>query len=81
MYDIEVINTMPCCVDYSAKAYQEYDDGQGDGIEKYRKQFEQDYASDIWACTVDDIGGLVVYARDGVPVMVYDYENFCGWKL
>jgi hypothetical protein len=29
----------------------------------------------------DDIGGLIVYLKEGKVFAVYDYENFCGWVL
>lgn len=29
----------------------------------------------------EDIGGLVVYAAEGVVRAVYDYENFTGWVV
>jgi hypothetical protein len=81
MYDIECINTMTKTVDYCAEAVAEYEAGLGDGIEKYTDRFEAEYADTLENCTTDDIGGLIVYLRGAKPVVVYDYENFCGWVL
>jgi hypothetical protein len=81
MYDIECINTMSRCVDYCAEAVAEYEQGLGDGIEKYTLRFEAEYAESLKGTTTDDIGGLIVYLREDKPVMVYDYENFCAWDL
>jgi hypothetical protein len=81
MYDIECINTMQRCADYSDAAVAEYEQGLGDGIEKYTDLFEAEYAESLKGTTADDIGGLIVYLRDAKPVMVYDYENFCAWDL
>ena len=81
MYDIDVINTLARTVDYSAEAVAEYEQGLGDGIEKYTDRFEAEYAESLKGTTTDDIGGLIVYLRESVPVMVYDYENFCAWDL
>jgi len=81
MYDIDCINTMTRTVDYSAEAVAEYEQGLGDGIEKYTDRFEAEYADVLKGTTHDDIGGLIVYLRESKPVVVYDYENFCGWVL
>ena len=39
--------------------------------------FEAKYALDEG----EDIGGLVVYAAEGVVRAVYDYEQFMGWVV
>jgi hypothetical protein len=69
--NIEWINTTARTVDYSEQAVAEYEQGLGDGIEKYTEQFEREYN----VCKGNDIGGLIVYSDN----VVYDYENFCGW--
>ena len=81
MYDIDCINTMPRCVDYSARAVPEYEAGMGDRVEYYTERFEAEFADQLKSTTSDDIGGLIVYLQEGKPRMVYDYENFCGWDL
>jgi hypothetical protein len=81
MYSIECINTMQTVVNYCAEAVAEYEQGLGDGIEKYTDRFEAEYAESLKGTTTDDIGGLIVYLRESKPVMVYDYENFCAWDL
>ena len=81
MYDIECINTMSRCVDYCAEAVAEYEVSGDDGIEKYTDRFEAEYADVLKGTSTDDIGGLIVYLREDVPVMVYDFENFCAWDL
>jgi hypothetical protein len=78
-YDIEFINTTDATVDYSAEAYAEYDEGFMDGIEKYTDKFEAE-------CTTndvdsEDIGGLIVYSKQGKLHSVYDYERFMGWVV
>ena len=80
-YDIECINTMPRSADYSAAAIAEYEQGLGDGIDKYTSQFETEHAATLAAAASDDIGGLIVYTKADRVVAVYDYENFCGWIL
>ena len=69
--NIEWINTTARTVDYSEQAVAEYEQGLGDGIEKYTERFEQEFA----VSGGNDIGGLIVYSDN----VVYDYENFCGW--
>ena len=81
MYDIEVINTMTKTVDYSAEAVREYEQGLGDRIEEYTDTFEIDYITGQDIDDSDDIGGLIVYLKEGKVFAVYDYENFCGWVL
>jgi len=81
MYDIDVINTLARTVDYSAEAVAEYEQGLGDGIEKYTDAFEVDYITGQDIDDSDDIGGLIVYLKEGKVFAVYDYENFCGWVL
>ena len=81
MYDIDVINTLERTVDYSAEAVAEYEQGLGDRIEEYTDTFELDYISGRGAYDSDDIGGLIVYLKEGKVFAVYDYENFCGWVL
>ena len=81
MYNIEAINTMQTVANYCDEAVAEYEQGLGDGIEKYTLQFERDFADTLEGCSSDDIGGLIVYLRASKEVAVYDYENFCGWVL
>jgi hypothetical protein len=81
MYDIEVINTLARTVDYSTKAVAEYEAGLGDRIEEYTDTFEIDYITGMGVDASDDIGGLIVYLKEGKVFAVYDYENFCGWVL
>jgi len=81
MYDIEVINTMTKTVDYCAEAVREYEQGMGDRIEEYTDTFEIDYITGQDIDDSDDIGGLIVYLKEGKVFAVYDYENFCGWVL
>ena len=69
--DIEYINSTKPTIDYSAEAVAEYEQGLGDGIEKYTQRFEREFGLD----NGEDIGGLIVY-QNGT---VYDYENFVGW--
>jgi len=69
--NIEWINTTARTVDYSEQAVAEYEQGLGDGIEKYTERFEQEFA----VSGGNDIGGLIVYSDN----VVYDYENFVGW--
>ena len=81
MYDIECINTMTKTVDYCAEAVAEYEAGLGDRIEEYTDTFEIDYITGMDVDDSDDIGGLIVYLKEGKVFAVYDYENFCGWVL
>jgi hypothetical protein len=69
--NIEWINTTARTVDYSVEAVAEYEQGLGDGIDKYTQRFEREFA----VLEGEDIGGLIVYSDN----CVYDYENFCGW--
>ena len=69
--NIDWINGAPRSVDYSAEAVAEYEQGLGDGIQKYTLRFEQEFN----VKGGEDIGGLIVYS----DTCVYDYENFCGW--
>ena len=69
--NIEWINTTARTVDYCTEAVAEYEQGLGDGIEKYTERFEREYN----VSGGNDIGGLIVYSDK----IVYDYENFCGW--
>lgn len=78
---IKCINTMSRCVDYCDEAVAEYEANGDDGIEKYTLRFEAEYTEQLKGTTGRDIGGLIVYLREDVPVMVYDYENFCAWDL
>ena len=81
MYDIDCINTMTRTVDYSAEAIREYEQGMGDRVAEYTDRFEIDYITGQDIDDSDDIGGLIVYLKDGREFAVYDYENFCGWIL
>jgi hypothetical protein len=72
-FDIEYINEAEPVVDYSEQAVQEYEQGMGDRIEYYTERFE----AEMGVSGGEDIGGLIVYNEGSV---VYDYENFCGWK-
>lgn len=73
-YDISIINTMPKTVDYSAAA------GDDDSsIVEYTDKFEKDHDEVLQACISHDLGGIIVYLKQGVPIAVYDYENFGGW--
>jgi hypothetical protein len=81
MYNIEAINTMQTVANYCTEAVEEYEQGLGDGIEKYTLRFEREFADTLENCTTDDIGGLIVYLRGRKEVAVYDYENFRGWIL
>jgi len=81
MYNIEAINTMQTVANYCTEAVEEYEQGLGDGIEKYTARFEAEFAHTLEDCSSDDIGGLIVYLRGTKEVAVYDYENFCGWVL
>jgi hypothetical protein len=69
--NIDWINDTARTVDYSAEAVAEYEQGMGDGIDKYTARFEAEVA----VSGGNDIGGLIVYSDN----CVYDYENFCGW--
>ena len=69
--NIDWINDTARTVDYSAEAVAEYEQGLGDGIDKYTARFEAEFA----VSGGNDIGGLIVYS----DACVYDYENFCGW--
>ena len=69
--DIAYINSTKPTIDYSAKAVREYEQGLGDGIEKFTERFEREFQLDEG----EDIGGLIVYGNGSV----YDYENFQGW--
>ena len=80
-YDIACINGRQRDVDYSAEAVADYEAGLGDGIDLFTLRFERDYADALVGTSADDIGGLIVYLREGEPVAVYDYENFCAWFL
>jgi hypothetical protein len=51
----------------------------GDRIEEYTDTFEIDYITGQDIDDSDDIGGLIVYLKEGKVFAVYDYENFCGW--
>jgi len=81
MYDIEVINTLARTVDYSAEAVREYEAGLGDRIEEYTDTFEIDYITGMDVDASDDIGGLIVYLKEGKVFAVYVYEYFCGCVL
>jgi hypothetical protein len=81
MYNIEAINTMQTVANYSTEAVEEYEQGLGDGIDKYTGKFYVEVVEGLGHTDSDDIGGLIVYLRGSVPVAVYDYENFCGWVL
>jgi hypothetical protein len=81
MYNIEAINTMQTVANYCTEAVEEYEQGLGDGIEKYTARWEAEFADTLENCSADDIGGLIVYLRGNKEVAVYDYENFCGWIL
>jgi hypothetical protein len=77
--NIEWINTTARTVDYCAEAVAEYEAGMGDRIEEYTDTFEIDYITGQDIDDSDDIGGLIVYLKEGKVFAVYDYENFCGW--
>jgi hypothetical protein len=79
MYNIGFINDTVCSVTYCAEAVAEYEAGLGDGIVKYTDAFEVDYITGQGVDASDDIGGLIVYLKEGKVFAVYDYENFCGW--
>jgi hypothetical protein len=63
--NIEWINTTARTVDYSVEAVAEYEQGLGDGIDKYTERFEREFA----VLEGEDIGGLIVYSDNCV----------CGW--
>jgi len=69
--DIAYINSTKPTIDYSAEAIAEYEQGLGNGIERYTERFEQEFRLEQG----EDIGGLIVYENGSV----YDYENFVGW--
>ena len=73
-FDIEFINTTEKTVDYSSKVT---DNQFIDAIELYTNIFEVEYE----VANGEDIGGLIVYGKDGKLQAVYDYENFCGWVV
>lgn len=73
-FDIEFINTTEKTVDYSSKVT---DNQFIDAIELYTNIFEVEYE----VTNGEDIGGLIVYGKNGRLRAVYDYENFCGWVV
>jgi hypothetical protein len=73
-FDIEFINETEKTVDYSNKVT---DNQYIDAVELYTNIFEVEYG----VADGEDIGGLIVYGRDGKLQAVYDYENFCGWVV
>jgi Mg2+/Co2+ transporter CorC len=76
-FDIEFINDTEPTVDYDEQATNEYETNGTPVIEKYTEIFESDYNVEDG----EDIGGLIVYGKEGKLQAVYDYENFCGWVV
>jgi hypothetical protein len=76
-YAIDFINDTKPSVNYSVEAVEEYEQGLGDGVDKYTGIFEAAFN----LANGDDIGGLIVYANGDTVKAVYDYENFVGWLV
>lgn len=73
-FDIEFINSKNPNIDYSDRALStDYDE------DHYTRLFEGRLAKKFQNAQGEDIGGLIVYSKDGELVAVYDYENYMGW--
>lgn len=73
MYDIDFINSQRPTVQYSDWENLKFPQ------EVLTVRFEQEYVQGEYEG--DDIGGLIVYSRQGTVRAVYDYENFRGWVV
>lgn len=76
-FDIDWINETKPTANYHDEAIAEYEAGMGDGIVKYTKRFEAEH--NFVEQDGDDIGGLIIYSKEGKLAAVYDYENYWGW--
>lgn len=78
-FDIDFINETKPNVSYHNEAIAEYEAGLGDGIEKFTERFQAEHG--LVESDGDDIGGLIIYSKNGKLFGVYDYENFWGWTV
>jgi len=74
MYDINFINSRIPSVTYN-------DWDTVENLQVLTLRFEEQFAHNILGCVSEDIGGLVVYSKNGNVLAVYDYENCCGWVV
>ena len=78
-FDIDFINETKPNVSYHDEAIAEYRAGLGNGIHKFTERFMKEHG--LTKRNGDDIGGLIVFSKNGQLFGVYDYENFWGWTV
>jgi hypothetical protein len=58
--------------------YQAGKHGDEDSSEFYTAQFQREAQQYLQGSAADDVGGVILYHREGEEIAFFDYENLVG---